>query len=94
LSTEEEVRKKGFDIYCTDGAVRRITENISAVKGELGGYPIVEFKDNKWHCDCYNYTSNPTAQFCEHIYAAELARQAKRSYETEIEPQDEINLKC
>jgi hypothetical protein len=92
--SDEEIRKKGFDLYCTDGAVRRITENISVIKADLEGCRIVEFKDGKWLCDCYNYTNNSAAAFCEHIYASQLARKAQRSFETEVKQEDETHLVC
>jgi transcription elongation factor Elf1 len=65
---------------------------MTAVKGDLEGYRIVELKDGKWICDCFHYAQS--GEFCEHIYAAQLARKANRSYETEISPSDEDKLKC
>jgi len=65
---------------------------MTAVKGDLEGYRIVELKDEKWICDCFHYAQS--GEFCEHIYAAQLARKANRSYETEISPSDEDKLKC
>jgi transcription elongation factor Elf1 len=65
---------------------------MTAVKGDLEGCRIVELKDGKWICDCFHYAQN--GEFCEHIYAAQLARKANRSYETEISPSDEDKLKC
>jgi len=52
----------------------------------------VELKDGRWTCDCFHYTKN--GDFCEHIYAAQLARKANRSYDTEISASDEDKLKC
>lgn len=65
---------------------------MTAVKGDLEGYRIVELKDGKWICDCFHHAKS--GDFCEHIYAAQLARKANRSYETEISPQEESSLKC
>jgi len=91
-TSDEEIKKKGFDLYCAEGAIRRLTPNITAVKGDLEGYRIVELNDGKWTCDCFHYAQNE--EFCEHIYAAQLTRKANRSYETEISPADESSLKC
>lgn len=65
---------------------------MTAVKGGLEGYRIVGLKDGKWMCDCFHYAKS--GDFCEHIYAAQLARKANRSYETEISRSDEDKLKC
>lgn len=65
---------------------------MTAVKGDLEGHRIVELKNGKWICDCFHYAQS--GDFCEHIYAAQLARKASRSYETEISPSDEDKLKC
>jgi len=89
---DDEVKKKGFDLYCGEKAVRRLTPDITAVKGDLEGYRIVELKDGNWVCDCFHYAQS--GDFCEHIYAAQLARKANRSYETEISASDEDKLKC
>ena len=89
---DEEVRKKGFDLFCDKDAVRRLTPSLTAVKGDLEGYRIVELKDGKWICDCFRYAQNNDT--CEHIYAAQLAKNANRRWETEIPPHDESSLKC
>jgi hypothetical protein len=65
---------------------------MTAVKGDLEGYRIVELKDGKWICDCFHHAKS--GDFCEHIYAAQLARKANRSFETEMSPSDEGSLKC
>jgi transcription elongation factor Elf1 len=65
---------------------------MTAVKGDLEGYRIVELKDGKWICDCFHHVQG--GEFCEHVYAAQLARKANRSFETEISPSDEGSLKC
>jgi len=65
---------------------------MTAVKGDLEGHRIVELKDGKWICDCFHYAQS--GDFCEHIYAAQLARKGNRSFETEISPSDEGSLKC
>jgi len=89
---DDEIKKKGFDLYCAEKAVRRLTPNITAVKGDLEGYRIVELNDGEWICECFHYAQN--GEFCEHIYAAQLARKANRSYETEMSASDEDKLKC
>jgi hypothetical protein len=90
-TASQEIRKRGFDLYCTDGTVRRLSPNLSAVKTGLEGYWIVELKDGKWSCDCL---TAKTEDFCEHIYAAQLAKKANRSFQEELEPIDEASLKC
>jgi hypothetical protein len=52
----------------------------------------VELKDGKWVCDCFHYGQSNDA--CEHIYAAQLAKNANRRWETEISQSDEGSLKC
>jgi hypothetical protein len=89
---DEETRKKGWELFCTEDAVRRITETLSAVKTPNDEYHLPEFKDGKWLCTCRDY--DPSTEICEHIYAAQLARDTKRSYETEIKREDEANLAC
>jgi len=92
LAADDEIKKKGFDLYCAEKAVRRLTPNITAVKGDLEGYRIVELKDGNWVCDCFHYAQR--GDFCEHIYAAQLARKANRSYATEMASSEESSLKC
>jgi hypothetical protein len=92
LSTSsQEIKKRGFDLYCTEGTVRRLNPNLTAVKTGLEGYWIVELKEGKWNCDCL---TAKTQEACEHIYAAQLTRKANRSFEKEAEPVDETALKC
>ena len=92
LTDDAEIRKKGFDLYCTEKAVRRLTNDITAVKTNLEGCRIVELKDGRWLCDCFHYAQG--REFCEHVYAAQLARRSNRSFETEMSPSDEISLRC
>jgi hypothetical protein len=88
---DDDLKKKGFELFATDGGVRRITENITAVKTDLSGYHVTEFRDSKWHCDCYNFKQHET---CEHVYASQFARNARRSFETEVKQEDEAHLLC
>lgn len=89
---DEEVKKKGFDLFCGKDAVRRLTPDVTAVKGDLEGYRIVELKHGRWICDCFRFSQNNES--CEHIYAAQLARNANRRFEKEIGSSDESSLKC
>ena len=88
---DEEIKKKGFELFCEKDTVRRISNNITAVKGDLDGYHIVELKDGKRICDCFRFKKDG---LCHHIYASQLARNAKRNLETEIASSDEHSLKC
>jgi len=88
----EEVKKKGFDLFCDKDALRRLTPDITAVKGDVEGYRIVEFNDGRWICDCFRFSQNNES--CEHVYAAQLARNANRRFEKEIASSDESSLKC
>ena len=92
----EEARKKGWELFCAENAVRRITETMSAVKTPGGGYHLPEFKDGKWLCTCQD--GQPAAGRppvgCEHVFAAQLARDTQRSYETQVKQEDEKHLLC
>lgn len=83
--------RRGFELFTSEGVVRRITEQITAVKNDTGGYYLAEFKDANWHCDCDNFRDTKS---CEHIYASQLARSARRDFETEIKQEDETHLLC
>jgi hypothetical protein len=85
----QETKKRGFDLYCAEGTVRRLSPTLTAIKTGLEGYWIVELKDGKWTCDC---VTAKTSEFCEHIYAAQLAKRTNRTYETEAP--DEATMKC
>ena len=89
---EEEMKKKGFDLFCTKDAVRRLTPNVIAVKGDLEGYRIVELKDGRWICDCFRFSQN--SQSCEHVYATQLAKNANRHLDEEIASSNESSLRC
>ena len=89
---DDEIRKKGFDLFSGKDTVRRITVNITAVKGELEGYHMVEFSEGKRKCDCFRFAQN--GEFCEHIHAALLGRSAERHVETERDSPDEASLRC
>jgi hypothetical protein len=91
-SDDGEIKKKGFDLFCKKDVVRRLTPDVTAVKGDLEGYRIVELKDGRWICDCFHFSQNNKS--CEHIYAAQLARNANRRFEKEIASSDESSLKC
>ncbi len=91
MSLDQETKKRGFDLYATEGMVRRLTPYITAVKTGIEGYWVVEQKEDKWTCDCINGVKGGA---CEHIYAAQLAQMAKRSFEKEITPSEEPAMKC
>ena len=88
----EEIKKKGFDLFCKKDAVRRLTPNITAVKGDFEGYYIVELKDGRWICECSCFTQN--GEYCEHIYAAQVTKNTNRNIETETTQHNESSLKC
>jgi hypothetical protein len=90
MSLDQETKKRGFDLYATEGVVRRLSLNLTAVKTGLEGYWIVELKDGKWSCDCINGHKDGN---CEHIYAAQLAWRANKSLE-KVETPNEPTLKC
>jgi len=91
MSFDQETRKRGFDLYATEGMIRRLSPTITAVKTGIEGYWIVELKDGKWTCECINGVKDGA---CEHIYAAVLAKMAKRSFEKVMAPSEEAALKC
>jgi hypothetical protein len=91
MSLDQETKKRGFDLYATEGTVRRLTPYITAVKTGIEGHWIVEQKEDKWTCDCINGVKSG---ICEHIYAAQLAQMAKRGFQKTIAPPEEPAMKC
>jgi hypothetical protein len=84
--SEDEIRKKGFEIFKT-GLIRRLSPTHYVVK-ILGAeaWQLVELRDGKWKCDC-----EASESFCVHLYAAQLNRSTSKLQPDLI---DESHLKC
>ncbi len=87
----DQIKKLGFELF-TNGSVRRITPSIYVVKSSSKGSFVAENKDGQWICDCPNRA--PNGESCEHMYAAQLAKNSNRQWESEVSSSSENSLKC
>jgi hypothetical protein len=62
------------------------------IKSRSKGSFVAENREGRWVCDCPNHA--PNEEFCEHIYAAQLAKNSNRQWQSEVSSSSESSLKC